>query len=133
MIEHDLHLVTVVTCAYIEKNGRVLICQRKMEDGTPGGWEFPGGKVEPGESLKACLEREIAEELSITVTAEEEIIRLRHDAGDKMFVLVFFRTMITGGELRLHVHADAVWEEPKKFDEYDFLPADRQFIKMFFR
>ncbi|HAK44799.1 MAG TPA: 8-oxo-dGTP diphosphatase MutT [Spirochaeta sp.] len=69
----------VVAAAIIIRNGRVLICRRAPGEKLAGFWEFPGGKVEPGESLQECLERELREELDVEVRAGE-IIRLTvHD------------------------------------------------------
>ncbi|OQB23374.1 MAG: CTP pyrophosphohydrolase [Firmicutes bacterium ADurb.Bin182] len=118
-----------VTAAFIENDGRVLICRRKMKDGNGGKWEFPGGKVEPGETKKACLERELKEELSLTAAAGNEIARVRHEHEGKTYEITFFEAVIAGGELRLSEHTDAAWVKREELGNYDLMSADTEFVR----
>lgn len=71
-----------VTCAVIRDGEQYLICQRSEKMKSPLKWEFPGGKVEEGESLEECLLREIKEELDIKITIERKLDTVSHDYGD---------------------------------------------------
>jgi 8-oxo-dGTP diphosphatase len=118
-----------VVAAVIERDGRVLICQRK------GGrhalkWEFPGGKVEPGETPKAALARELREELAIEARIGDEIHRHQVRYGNGPLIhLMFFRVTDFSGEPANLQFASMVWEERRKLPEYDFLEGDTEFVR----
>ena len=118
-----------VVAAVIERDGEILICQRK-----PGGrhalkWEFPGGKVEPGEDDRAALARELREELGIDAEIGEEMEAYDFRYGDGPAVhLLFFRVRAFEGELRNLDFAQMVWENPRRLAEYDFLEGDVDFV-----
>jgi mutator protein MutT len=122
-----------VTAAVIIKDNKVLICRRKLKDGSDGQWEFPGGKEETGETLQACLERELEEELSLRIKAGRELARHRHEAGGRTLDICFLQAEITSGTLELTVHSDAVWAKPEDLYTFDLLPADRAFAESFFK
>src|SRR5271167_2768015 len=110
-----------VVAAVIEREGRVLICQRK------GGrhalkWEFPGGKVERGETPQVALERELREELAIEARIGEEIHRhnVRYGNGPLIFLMFFRVTDFSGEPVNLQF-VRIVWEERSKLPDYDFL------------
>jgi 8-oxo-dGTP diphosphatase len=121
-----------VVAAILERDGRVLICQR-----TPGQWhalqwEFPGGKVEPGESPEQALARELEEELDIRHSTGEEIARYEYCyPGKQPIVLIFFRVRTFSGEPRNLVFHDMRWELPERFMEYDFLEGDIEFLRTY--
>lgn len=119
-----------VTAAIIEKDGRVLITRRPMGDKLELKWEFPGGKIEPGEMPEQCLVREIKEELNldIKITGHFMNSNYRYDSGE--ILLICYRAEITGGDLRLNFHVAAEWVERDKLPEYDFAPADVPVAKM---
>ena len=122
--------VVEVVAAVIERDGRILIGQRK-----PGGrhalqWEFPGGKVEPGEDARAALARELREELGV-----EAVIGAQIDAYDFLYQpgsitrLMFFHvTEFRGEVVNLDFHALA-WEPRENLPAYDFLEGDVEFVK----
>lgn len=118
-----------VIAAVIERDGKVLICRRKNKDGRPGQWEFPGGKIERGETDAQCLVRELQEELNLRVRAGGKLDTARHDYGEFSVEVAFYRAELLGGELTLNVHADAVWAEKSDLIRYDFLAADVEFVK----
>ena len=116
-------MLTVVA-AVIVRDGRVLIARRGRSSGMSGQWEFPGGKVEPGESPAAALRRELQEELGIEaeVGALLAVNEHAYDWGRGRFL--FLRVDAFGGDVALHEHDRAEWVEPANLSAYDFVPAD---------
>ncbi len=118
-----------VVAAVIERDGRVLICQRAAHDSHPLKWEFPGGKVRGGETPAEALLRELHEELGVRAEICGELTRYRWQySGADPIELVFYRARLLEGEPVNRVFAQIRWESPAKLVEYDFLEADRQFI-----
>jgi 8-oxo-dGTP diphosphatase len=117
-----------VVAAVLERDGRVLICQRK------GGrhalqWEFPGGKVEPGEEPQAALARELREELAIEAMIGEELARYNVSYGDDPVIeLAFFRVTRFLGEPENIQFEQILWERRDRLPEYDFLEGDIEFV-----
>ncbi len=121
-----------VVAAIIERDGRVLICQRTREQAHPLQWEFPGGKVEAGESPDDALARELEEELGIMGTRGEEITRYEFTyPGRRPVTLIFMRVREFAGEPRNLIFNDMRWEVREKLREYDFLEGDRGFLRSF--
>ena len=119
-----------VVAAVIEREGRVLICQRKAGQHYAGKWEFPGGKVEPGEEFSHALERELAEELSISATIGEEIARYQYTyPGRSPIQLVFYKVVRFGGEPVNRIFEQIRWEKIADLPDYDFLEGDIEFVK----
>ena len=122
--------MTVVVAAIIEKDGKVLICRRAEGQAHEGKWEFPGGKVEAGESLADALARELQEELAIEASIGEEITRYEYEyPGRKPILLVFFRVIEFQGDPRNLVFAQIAWEPLERLTEYDFLEGDVDFVR----
>ncbi len=121
-----------VVAAILEREGRVLICRRKPEQLHPLQWEFPGGKVEAGESPEQAMARELEEELDIRHAAGDEIARYQYCYPEKKpIVLIFFRVRTFSGEPRNVVFHEMRWEFPARFSEYDFLEGDREFLRTY--
>jgi len=120
----------LVVAAVIEKNDRVLICQRKRDSRHALKWEFPGGKVEPGEEPRAALTRELREELAIDAQIGEPLHRqdVRYGAGP-VFSLHFYRVTEFSGEPENLQFERIAWEHPLRLSDYDFLEGDREFIR----
>ena len=117
--------ITVVG-AMIEREGKYLITQRKPTATLPLLWEFPGGRVEPGETDAQALARELKEEMDITVEVNEQIMHVQHSYPDYDIDFRVYRCRITGGEIRhLRVH-DHRWVAPADLDDYEFPPADQK-------
>jgi 8-oxo-dGTP diphosphatase len=122
--------VVEVVAAVIERGRRILIGQRK-----PGGrhglkWEFPGGKVEPGEERRAALVRELREELGIEAVVGAEIERLDYSyTRERVTRLIFFRVTEFEGEARNLAFEAIAWAEREQLPEYDFLEADIEFVR----
>ena len=119
-----------VVAAVIERDGRILICQRKRGGRHALKWEFPGGKVEPGEDSQSALARELREELQI----EAAIGPLIHAEtvlypGSPAIHLEFYRvTEFSGDPINLEFE-QIVWEDLRNLAAYDFLEGDIAFVK----
>lgn len=118
-----------VTAGVIQDGDRVLIAQRPLEGMLGGLWEFPGGKVEPGESLEECLKRELREELGIEVEVLEPMMTLRHAYTHMRITLHVFRCRWMGGTLQPIGCADARWVRIEELDRYPFPNTDRQIVE----
>ncbi|BBO85021.1 hypothetical protein DSCO28_55870 [Desulfosarcina ovata subsp. sediminis] len=93
-----------VTAAILEKNSRIIIAQRKNSDHLSGLWEFPGGKIEPGESPEACLSRELKEELDIDVTVGEFLGSSFYHYDHISIELLAYRASWVSGTISMNDH-----------------------------
>ena len=115
----------VVTCAIIEKAGLVLVTQRSEKMALALKWEFPGGKLEEGESHEACLLREIKEELNIEIKIVEPLKpNSHHYPNGKEIQLVPFICEYISGDLKLAEHADFKWLKKEALLGLDWAAAD---------
>jgi 8-oxo-dGTP diphosphatase len=123
--------MTLVVAALIRREDELLICQRAANKPMPLKWEFPGGKVEPGEELRAALARELEEELGIRAEIEREVSTLRYVYRKDNFAveLRFFEVTHFEGELQNLIFADVRWEKLSRLVEYDFLDADLELVQ----
>jgi len=123
-----------VVAALIESGGKLLVCQRRRDAAFALMWEFPGGKVEPGESLEAALARELREELGVAATVGAEVYRATHKYAEmpRAVELVFFRCDLAPGSAAPQNLAfeQIVWREPRDLPSLNFLPADRELIAL---
>jgi len=117
-----------VTCAIIMKDDRVLITRRSASMPHPLQWEFPGGKLKPGETPEKCLIREIREELHAEVEVEQLLPSVVHDYGDGAIKLIPFICTLESDEITLGQHSDYRWIAMEELDRYDLLEADREII-----
>lgn len=113
-----------VTAAIIRKDNKILICQRAGDDECPMLWEFPGGKLEDGETLEQCIIREIKEELSLEIKVIDVYKETIYRYDGKEIHFTFFNGEIVGGQMTLNVHNDAKWVTCEQMKEYKFMPAD---------
>jgi 8-oxo-dGTP diphosphatase len=119
-----------VVAAVIESGGKILIGQRTAEQSHPLKWEFPGGKVEPGEGPEQALARELEEELGIRGAAGEVMTRyLFSYPGKDEIELIFIRVREFSGEPRNLIFRDLRWQPKFQLAELDFLEGDREFIQ----
>lgn len=120
-----------VAVGVIVREGRVLIARRPDHVHQGGLLEFPGGKVEPGETVQRALVREIAEEtgLSLSESSLEPVIGIRHDYGDKRVFLDVWRTSEASGEPEGREGQPVDWLEPEKLRDQDFPIANRPVIR----
>lgn len=121
-----------VVAAIIERHGRILIGRRKAEQSHPLQWEFPGGKLEPGEVPAQALARELEEELGIRQAAGEEITRYTYAyPGKNPILLIFFKVQSFTGEPRNLIFHEMRWELPESLPSFDFVEGDREFLRAF--
>lgn len=114
----------------IRRGGKILICRRRADQAHPLKWEFPGGKVEPGETPAAALERELQEELAVRAVTGDEVERYEFSyPGKPPILLIFFAVSDLAGEPRNCVFEEMRWVEPRALAEFDFLEGDVEFVK----
>lgn len=113
-----------VTCGILQDGHKILICQRSATMSQPLKWEFPGGKIEPGESKSDCLQREIREELGIQIEVGREYTRVKHRYTDFDICLYPFQCSIISGVPRPLEHAQVRWVAPEDLLQYDWADAD---------
>jgi 8-oxo-dGTP diphosphatase len=117
-------ITEVAAAVILREDGSFLLGQRAADTFYPGYWEFPGGKVEPGETPRAALVRELSEELEIEVLAASPWIVREHVYEHAHVRLNFFRVTQWRGELRDHVHAALEWQRPGETTVAPMLPAN---------
>jgi len=119
-----------VAAALIVRDGEVLIGQRRPNQPMALLWEFPGGKIEAGESPQQALARELHEELGIEATIGPQVIRIRHNYRHGGAVdLQFFTVREFTGEIVNHIYEQIRWAKLADLPTYEFLAADRGLIK----
>ena len=118
----------VVAGLILGDDGRVLITQRRADQALPLQWEFPGGKVEPGEAPVAALVRELREEIGVTVTVGRIWDVLFHAYPTFDLVMLVYACRIVEGEPRAVEVADLAWVAPDDLARWDILPADRPLV-----
>jgi 8-oxo-dGTP diphosphatase len=122
--------VIKVVAAVIERDGRILIGQRRKSDSHGLKWEFPGGKVERGEAPAAALARELEEELGIQARIGREIVRYFHEYPKRATILlIFYSVTVFSGDPQSLAFETIRWETPDKLPQYDFLDGDVDFVR----
>ena len=119
----------VVTAAVVERDGRFLVTRRQKGVHLEGCWEFPGGKCDPGESLEACLARELREELDVGATVGAEIYTTTHAYPERRVELHFLRCEIDGDPRPL-LGQEIRWVAREDLGSLQFPPADAELIAM---
>ena len=117
-----------VTCAIIIRNKRILIAQHGENSNHPFQWEFPGGKMLPGESPESCVIREINEELDIGIEILEQIVPVTFDYGMKTIELIPFICRWESGKISLNEHIAIRWISIGELADIDFSGADQKLI-----
>ena len=119
-----------VVAGILEHDGRILISRRRAEQSHPLKWEFPGGKIEPGETATEALKRELEEELGIQNAVGEEITRYPYSyQGKPPILLIFFRVVRYEGEPVNRVFHEIRWELAARLRDFDFVEGDTEFLR----
>ncbi len=118
-----------VAAAWIFDGKRVLLCRRPAHKARGGHWEFPGGKLEKGENAAMALEREIMEELAVTIRAGKVAADVVCQYPDISIHLTLLEAEITAGEPQALEHSALQWVLPEELAEYDLCTADRRLVE----
>jgi 8-oxo-dGTP diphosphatase len=117
-----------VTCAVIIKNSKILATRRSPMMKLPLLWEFPGGKIEPGESATECIGREIKEELGITIHETVQLNSVFHRDDSSHIELIPFLVFSYNGEIALKEHSEMGWFSPVELKNLEWAPADQPIV-----
>ena len=121
--------INVVAAIILDEEKRILATQRgygKYE----GWWEFPGGKIEPGEGPEVALRREIMEELGVEIVVENLLCTVEYDYPKFHLSMLCYMCRISNGEIDLREHKSAQWLSKETLDDVEWLPADVEVIKL---
>ena len=119
-----------VVAAVIERDGKILIARRKPGLVAGGMWEFPGGKLEEGETAEKCLERELEEELGVRSRVGDLLCSVPFTGTLTAFELLVFRTELLSDSFTLIDHDEIRWQAPGDMDEALFSKPDRPVVRM---
>ncbi len=120
-----------IAAAVIEKNGKILIAQRSQQAKChPGFWEFPGGKVEAGETLQECLKRELYEELSIHAEIGEQLCTSSFYLNNTEYDMCVFMIRSFQGEIKLNEHSACAWVTPAELSNFTYPQPDLPVVEL---
>lgn len=118
-----------VAAAIIKDDDKILICQRSKGEFCELLWEFPGGKLEAGETFEECVVRECKEELQIHIVINGIFAETTYRYPDREIAFTFFNARIIGGRPKINVHKDMKWVRPEELAKFEFCPADKGIIE----
>ena len=113
-----------VTAAIIERNGKILLAKRSSDSSLPNKWEFPGGKVDPGETAEDCLARELHEEFVIIVNVGKFIAESVYHYEQRTVRLMAYQVFTDADISTLNAHDEVRWVPVAELLDYDLAPAD---------
>ena len=122
--------INVVAAIILDEEKRILATQRGYGE-YEGWWEFPGGKIEPGEGPEVALRREIMEELGVEIVVENLLCTVEYDYPKFHLSMLCYMCRISNGEIDLREHKSAQWLSKETLDDVEWLPADVEVIKLF--
>ena len=118
-----------MVAAIIINKKRILIGKRRDEDIGGGKWEFPGGKIEIGETISKALKRELYEELGISAKIGKELMNYEHMFKTTIYNITFMEIIDYEGEICNNAHSEIKWVKFSNLPEYDFISGDDRFIQ----
>ncbi len=123
-------MIKQVTAALLVRGDEILCCQRTEYQALPLKWEFPGGKIEPGEDAPEALQRELNEELGIRAEIDRKVAQLQHHyANGNAVELHFFLVERYEGEMQNRIFREIRWVDRRELPKLDFLDADRKLVQ----
>ncbi len=126
-------MIHVAAAILKNERGEILICQRRGEGSCAYLWEFPGGKLEPHETLEECLIRECREELAVDIAVKGKFAETTFQYAEAAIAFTFFYGEIIGGTPRMDVHKDIRWVSPGELRNFKFCPADVEIVERLIR
>ena len=117
-----------VVAAVIQKDNRIFCAQRNLSKSMGGKWEFPGGKIELGETKEEALVREIREELDSDIVVDKYLITVEHDYPNFHITMHAYLCTLVKGELTLKEHNDSVWLSKEELLSLDWADADKPIV-----
>ncbi len=122
-----------VAAGFLRKDGKILVGQRPENNSLPGQWEFPGGKIEPGETPEQALAREMEEELGIEVEVGDLKLACTHSYGDVGILILFFEILYWKGEPRAKHHMMLEWIHPEELKTRNIPEANRKILDRIYK
>lgn len=119
----------IVTAAILEKDGKILIARRKKDSHQELKWEFPGGKIEEGETPEECLARELYEEFRIKTSIGAFYCESEYDYSEHHVKLLAYKIDRFSGDFHLDSHDEIKWVDRCEMDCYDFAEADKPIVR----
>lgn len=126
-----MSVIIDVVAAIIERDGKILLAQRSERGDQAGLWEFPGGKVDAGETQSAALMRELEEELGINAAVGSYVASHRREISGRIINLHAWHVKSFSGEMVAHCHSGLVWCTPAEAFTYALAPADVPLLEAF--
>lgn len=122
-------MINVVAAIIKNGEGKILITQRNLKKSQGGSWEFPGGKIEKGETREEAIIREIKEELTIEINVESYLGEKVFEYPEKSINLIALNCRVKSGNIYLTEHEEARWVEKEELNSFEFAPADIFIVK----
>lgn len=122
-----------VVAGFLKKDGRILVGQRPENNSLAGLWEFPGGKIELGESPEEALARELSEELGIEANIGELKLSVTHSYNDVGIVILFYEVLFWKGEPKAKHHLMVEWIYPEELRERSIPEANKKVLEKIFK
>lgn len=122
-------MINVVAAIIKNGKGKILITQRNLKKSQGGLWEFPGGKIEKGETREEAIIREIKEELTIEINVESYLGEKVFEYPEKSINLIALNCRVKSGNIYLTEHEEARWVEKEELNSFEFAPADIFIVK----
>lgn len=119
-----------IIAAVIKKNNEIMIARRNY-GALKGYWEFPGGKVEAGETDEECIRREIKEEFLVEIELEKFLGIETFEIQNNPYEMAFYQVKLLNDNIVLTVHSEIVWLTKEKLKEYQLAPVDEKFVKKY--